>query len=143
MDESYIWPDALGRDEVAAVSESEVVAVWPHRWAVPRDTWGHLFSQAEREIGVLVYAGHVHGRGHRACSGCLADGPGPGSGSGCCWVTRTAATWPSAAKTRASARRVAAKVRNALVLFRPLLAERGRGDPAARHGAVQLDLPRR
>ena len=23
----------------------------------PRDTWGHLFSGAEREIGVLVYAG--------------------------------------------------------------------------------------
>ena len=39
------------------VSESEVVAVYPHRSEVPRDVWGHLFSQAEREIGVLVYAG--------------------------------------------------------------------------------------
>jgi hypothetical protein len=48
---------ALGRDEVAAVSHSEVVQVWPHRWAVPRDTWGHFFSQAEREIGALVYSG--------------------------------------------------------------------------------------
>ena len=57
VDESYIWPDALGRNEVAAVSQSEVVAVWPHRWAVPRDTWGHFFSQAEREIGALVYSG--------------------------------------------------------------------------------------
>ena len=57
VDESYIWPDALGRDEVAAVSQSEVVQVWPHRWAVPRDTWGHFFSQAEREIGALVYSG--------------------------------------------------------------------------------------
>jgi transcriptional regulator with XRE-family HTH domain len=57
VDESYIWPDALGRDEVAAVSQSEVVTVWPHRWAVPRDTWGHFFSQAQREIGALVYSG--------------------------------------------------------------------------------------
>jgi transcriptional regulator with XRE-family HTH domain len=57
VDEAYIWPDALGRDEVAIVSESEVVAVWPHRSEVPRDIWGHLFSDAEREIGVLVYAG--------------------------------------------------------------------------------------
>ena len=57
VDEGYIWPDALGKDEIAAVSESEIVAVWPHRSEVPRDTWGHLFSQAEREIGVLVYAG--------------------------------------------------------------------------------------
>ena len=57
VDESYIWPDAMGRDEVAAVSQSEVVAVYPHRWAVPRDTWGHFFSQAERDIGALVYSG--------------------------------------------------------------------------------------
>jgi transcriptional regulator with XRE-family HTH domain len=57
VDESYIWPDALGRDEVAVVSESEVVAVYPHRSEVPRDVWGHLFSAAEQEIGVLVYSG--------------------------------------------------------------------------------------
>jgi transcriptional regulator with XRE-family HTH domain len=57
VDESYIWPGALDRDEIAAVSQSEVVQVWPHRWAVPRDTWGHFFSQAEREIGALVYSG--------------------------------------------------------------------------------------
>ena len=57
VDESYIWPDALDRDEVTAVSQSEVVQVWPHRWSVPRETWGHFFSQAEREIGALVYAG--------------------------------------------------------------------------------------
>ena len=57
VDESYIWPDALGRDAVAAVSESEIVAVYPHRSEVPRDVWEHLFSSAEEEIGVLVYSG--------------------------------------------------------------------------------------
>lgn len=56
VDESYIWPEALDRDEVVAASESEIVAVYPHRWAVPRDTWRHLFEQAEHEIGILVYA---------------------------------------------------------------------------------------
>jgi hypothetical protein len=75
VDEAYIWPDALDRDEVAAVSQSEIVAVYPHRWAVPRDTPGHFFSQAEREIGVLVYSG----------------------------ATRTARMWTSAARPRASA----------------------------------------
>ena len=44
VDESYIWPDALGRDEIVAASESEIIAVYPHRWAMPRDTWGHLFG---------------------------------------------------------------------------------------------------
>src|SRR5215469_7916464 len=33
VDESYIWP-------------------------VPRDAWGHLFEQASREIGILVYSAH-------------------------------------------------------------------------------------
>ena len=36
---------------------SEVVAVYPHRSDVPRAVWERLFSAAEREIGVLVYAG--------------------------------------------------------------------------------------
>jgi transcriptional regulator with XRE-family HTH domain len=58
VDESYIWPDALNADQVAAASESEIVAVYPHRWAVPRDTWGRLFEQAEEEIGILVYSGY-------------------------------------------------------------------------------------
>jgi hypothetical protein len=57
VDEVYIWPDALDRVQVAAMSESEIVAVFPHRSEVPKDVWGHLFSQAEQEIGILVYAG--------------------------------------------------------------------------------------
>jgi transcriptional regulator with XRE-family HTH domain len=57
VDESFIWPDALNRDQVAAASESEIIAVYPHRWAVPRETWERFFAQAEHEIGVLVYSG--------------------------------------------------------------------------------------
>jgi transcriptional regulator with XRE-family HTH domain len=57
VDESYIWPGALDRDEIAAASQSEIVAVYPHRWSVPRETLGRFFSQAEREIGALVYSG--------------------------------------------------------------------------------------
>ncbi|MEO3854712.1 DUF5919 domain-containing protein [Acrocarpospora sp. B8E8] len=57
MDESYLWPEALTREQVASASESEIVTVYPHRWAVPRDTWGRLFSGAEEQIGILVYSG--------------------------------------------------------------------------------------
>jgi transcriptional regulator with XRE-family HTH domain len=57
VDEVYLWPDALTRDQVAVASHSEIVAVYPHRSEVPRDVWGRLFSEAESEIGVLVYAG--------------------------------------------------------------------------------------
>ncbi len=57
VDEAYLWPDALSDGQVAAASRSEVVAVYPHRSDVPRAVWERLFSAAEREIGVLVYAG--------------------------------------------------------------------------------------
>ena len=56
VDEAFIWPDALDHDQVTAASESEIVAVYPYRRAVPRDAWGHLFGQAEQEIGILAYS---------------------------------------------------------------------------------------
>lgn len=57
VDETYLWPEALSRQQMASASESEIVTVYPHRWSVPRDVWGRLFGKAKREIGVLVYAG--------------------------------------------------------------------------------------
>lgn len=57
VDEAYLWPDAIARDQVIAASESEIVAVYPHRSEVPRDVWRRLFDGAAEEIGVLVYAG--------------------------------------------------------------------------------------
>lgn len=57
VDEGYLWPDALSDKQVTSASGSELVAMYPHRWSVPRDAWGRLFAMAEREIGVLVYAG--------------------------------------------------------------------------------------
>jgi hypothetical protein len=57
VDESYLWPEALSREQVTAASDSEVLAVYPHRSDVPNEVWERLFSAAEREIGVLVYAG--------------------------------------------------------------------------------------
>ena len=57
VDESYIWPGAIDQDQVAAAAKSEIVAVYPHRWSVPRETWEHFFAQAKEEIGALVYSG--------------------------------------------------------------------------------------
>jgi transcriptional regulator with XRE-family HTH domain len=57
LDETYLWPDALSREQVAVASDSEVLAIYPHRSDVPRDVWERLFAPAERDIGVLVYSG--------------------------------------------------------------------------------------
>ena len=57
VDEDYIWPDALSRDQIANASESEIVNIYPHRWMMPSDMWRNYFDNAEREIGILVYVG--------------------------------------------------------------------------------------
>ncbi len=57
VDEAYLWPDALSRDQVANASESEIINIYPHRWTVPSDLWRNFFDNAEQEIGVLVYSG--------------------------------------------------------------------------------------
>lgn len=64
-DEAYLWPGALAAEQVASASESEILVLYPHRWAVPRDVWGRLFDSAEEEIGILVYSGFF-----------IADDPG-------------------------------------------------------------------
>ena len=57
VDESYLWPEALSREQVTAASDSEVLAIYPHRSDVPDEVWERLFSAAEQEIGILAYAG--------------------------------------------------------------------------------------
>jgi transcriptional regulator with XRE-family HTH domain len=57
VDEAFLWPDALSPEQVASAAESEIITVYPHRWAVPRDVWVRVLTAAEREIGILVYSG--------------------------------------------------------------------------------------
>lgn len=57
LDEAYLWPDALTSDQVASAAESEIVTVYAHRWMVPPQVWRELFANAEQDIGVLVYSG--------------------------------------------------------------------------------------
>src|ERR1700734_2083055 len=57
VDESYIWPGALDRDEITAASESEIIAVYPPRWPLPRDTGGNLFNKPPKKIAIPWYGG--------------------------------------------------------------------------------------
>lgn len=52
--ESDLWPEA---DRRAKPTGTGIVAVYPHRWAVPRAVWLHLFESAEHEIAILAYSG--------------------------------------------------------------------------------------
>ncbi|MEV5554366.1 helix-turn-helix transcriptional regulator [Nonomuraea wenchangensis] len=54
VDEADLWPEATQYHR--AISD-EVQAVYPHRWAVPQNTWRRHFESATREIGILTYSG--------------------------------------------------------------------------------------
>jgi hypothetical protein len=54
VEEAELWPEVAQQQRTL---NDEVLAIYPHRWAVPRATWRHLFQSATREIGILTYSG--------------------------------------------------------------------------------------
>ena len=54
--ETDLWPE-LGIARASRSRPEELRAVYAHRWAVPREVWRNLFDSAERDIGVLAYSG--------------------------------------------------------------------------------------
>lgn len=120
VDEAYLWPDALSRNQIADASESEIVNIYPHRWTVPSEMWRSFFEAAEDDIGILVYSGFF-----------LAENAGVRK------IFREKADAGARVRillgdpdSKAVSQRgvdedvddaMAAKIRNALVLYRPLL----------------------
>ena len=120
VDEADLWPNAGGPLSVRTRPE-ELEAVYPHRWAIPRHVWTRFFESAEHEIGILAYSalflaedtgilGILASRGLAGVTVRIAledtDGPqiaerGEQEGIGDA---------------------MASKIRNALVLYRPLTA---------------------
>lgn len=55
-DEADLWPEV--RTALAARSRpAEIKAVYPNRYAIPRQVWLSLFRSAKREIGILAQSG--------------------------------------------------------------------------------------
>jgi transcriptional regulator with XRE-family HTH domain len=54
-EEADLWPDA-GGPLTARTRPEELEAVYPHRWAIPRRVWTRFFESAEHEIGILDYS---------------------------------------------------------------------------------------
>ncbi|WP_328708681.1 XRE family transcriptional regulator [Microbispora hainanensis] len=53
LDEGDLWPDVA---QPRRTISREVKAVYPHRWAVPQAIWRRLFQSASREIDILTYS---------------------------------------------------------------------------------------
>ena len=54
-DEADLWPNA-GGPLTARARPEEMGAIYPHRWAIPREIWSRFFESAEYEVGILAYS---------------------------------------------------------------------------------------
>jgi len=116
LHEYDLWPHLAGVPSIGP----EVYATYPHRGSVPRDVWRHLYDSAEQQIGILVYSGlflaedveMIRLLGEKAQAGV---------------VVRILLGDPDSPQVSQRGDEegiddaMAAKVRNAIVLYRPLL----------------------
>jgi hypothetical protein len=119
-DEADLWPDA-GGPLTARARPEELRAVYPHRWAIPRDVWARFFESAEHEIGILAYSARFLAE-DVGMLGIIADRAGRGV------RVRLALADPDNVSGAQRGREfgidevVAAEVCDALTLYRPLMA---------------------
>jgi hypothetical protein len=57
VEESALWPGLFDGASPDTSTSSEIVAVYPHRGAVPHSVWRRLVEDSQRNVDILVYAG--------------------------------------------------------------------------------------
>jgi transcriptional regulator with XRE-family HTH domain len=57
IDQTTIWRNEVPSPRQTQYGGADLEGSYAHRWAVPREVWQWLFSQAQEEIGILVYSG--------------------------------------------------------------------------------------
>jgi transcriptional regulator with XRE-family HTH domain len=123
LEEPDLWPEVLTLRGVRA-TPTEVVAVYPQRNLVTREAWIDLFESAEEQIDILAYAALFLAEDKRLVD-LLASKADDGV------AVNLALGNPQAAEVRhrGTAEKIgeslSAKIRNALVRYRPLLDRQG------------------
>ena len=117
--ERDLWPD-LGMSQAPGRLPGEIAAVYPHRWAMPRETWRWLFERATLAIGIIAYSSLFLAEDSGLTS-LLAERAEAGV------IVRIALGDPDCLRVAERGIQegindaMAAKIRNALALYRPLI----------------------
>ena len=117
-DEAELWPET-GGPLAALARPGELGAIYPHRWAVSREAWVRLFGAAEREIAILAYSALFLAED----AGILAILAEKGRAGVTVRIALGDPDGPHAAERgeeEGIGDAMAAKIRNALTLYRPL-----------------------
>lgn len=123
--ETYLWPDAISPERSAEVATSEVVTVYPHRHAIPRDIWRRLFDQAGQEVDILVYAGLFLTEDRSLLKTLRAKAQAGAKLRLLFGDPRSREISRRSTEENIGEATISAKIRNALVFFRPLDGEPG------------------
>jgi transcriptional regulator with XRE-family HTH domain len=121
MDESKLWPELL---HGANAEASELAAVYPQRNAISSAGWLKLFESAEKQIDILAYCALFLAENRR-----LIDALVRKSNEGV--LINVALGNPDGVHVKRRGEEeqigesIVAKIRNALVLYRPLLGRPG------------------
>jgi transcriptional regulator with XRE-family HTH domain len=117
-DEADLWPAAAGL-LVARARPEELGTAYTHRWAVPREAWVRLFGSAEREIAIVAYSALFLAED----AGILRILDDRGRAGVTVRITLGDPDGPNVAERgeeEGIGDAMAAKIRNALTLYRPL-----------------------
>jgi hypothetical protein len=143
-DETYLWPETTNAKRSAEASKAELVELYPFRSAVPASLWWDLFSRAEQQIGVLVYAANFLHEQYPDLNGLLREKAAAG-----CKVQVALGDPDSEAVGSSPRRRGTLRPRYRDPLSGGLAAlsaahrSPGHRDPPAPDHPLQLDLPSR
>jgi Helix-turn-helix domain len=118
-DEAELWPEAGGPLSGRSRPE-ELAAVYPYRWAIPRDAWTRFFESAEHEIDVLAYSSLFLAE-DAGLLGIIADKASRGVRVRIALGNPDCAAVVQRGHEEGIGDAMAAKVRNALTLYRPLM----------------------
>ncbi|MFB9472389.1 XRE family transcriptional regulator [Nonomuraea salmonea] len=122
IDEADLWPEATPRRQPLA---NGIHTIYPHRWAIPQTVWRTHFNSATEEIDILAYSALF-----------LAEDPAihriltqrANAGVRIRLLLGDPEGWEVAARGEdegIGAEVMAARVRNTLALYRPLLHVQG------------------
>jgi transcriptional regulator with XRE-family HTH domain len=119
-DEAELWPDA-GGPLTARTRPEELGAVYPHRWSVPREVWTRFFESAECEIGILAHSALFLAE-DAGILGILSDKGRVGIAVKIALGDPDSLQAIERGKEESIGDATPARIRNALRLYRPLLA---------------------
>jgi len=120
VDVTTLWEDDRAVDSSADLTKAEITTVYPHRHTVPSGLWREIYARAQKRLDVLVYSGLFLSEDpvfHNLLKAKVAAGV----------QVRILLGDPGCEAVRQRGideghRIMDGKIRNALVLYRPLLA---------------------